>query len=387
METTQKKDFSESIVAPEEILALRKAFTRKEYDTRKELKSLEKKDPLAYWEKVLAQWQERASSSNDAVRGESKVMIARIEETIRSLKREKKLKEELLILDEAAKELIKDSALDRGPLFRQKVKWFFSDTFSWFGIIPAGFKKLVKGVGKALADNGVAIFSVIFSLSVVWEIVYGITFGLGVNSFLAALSSVVLLVIFLCLVGPKFRVKRTILMLFWLALQQTLFTGLLSVSPEYGYAYVVKEGEKIVRVVDTRNFWMPALRLGQQKVEFYDLYAGTIRPELIRREERTIITAERELWVQKIGEFQGRPAMLQILAYRIIRGENLRKAVESGRSPEFFREDLRRQVEEIIDLFPAMKSPTRELELQTAIARLSNDLYSLSNVSVDMTLK
>ncbi|MEK7589018.1 MAG: hypothetical protein AAB479_00085 [Patescibacteria group bacterium] len=279
-------------------------------------------------------------------------------------------------MEEAEEFVFREKALQRGPLFSRRMKWWLGDQWSrCVRLVNAGRSGLSSAFSRTIAAIGHLYGPVLLILS-------GLTIlaGLYVAIVFAAISGLELNLVFVTVASIVFalmafsgtgKIWRTMVFITILAFYGTnVFVWCL--APNAGYAGARRQQEKIVEILDSRDWLIRPPAFGRdERLEWIDL----TKPEYRGVIDLTWAMVFRENIVSSNN-------FLRCDLDLFLRREGFRELFETGRTPDSYRQELRQQVQKLFDQF-AVESSVKEINrIREEITRVHNNLFGVSKFQI-----
>ncbi len=377
-----------------QITQARKEIAREEYNEVRRRQKLAKIDPIGGLRQELSQLEKllQGNGENPFMTARFQALIEAKKESIATLERNQQevesLNRELALLDKAQENELREVALLRGPLFRQRLLWLLGDM--WRPIAKTGrkiqdFISEINFAGFFLwpVRHNRGIYLTTWFLSLISITIFSAWFSFGKNWILSALTLIILFLFSVDWGGPDPKLGDKPIMNFILCALLIAYSCLTisykTWSPMDGWALVTRQGNEIVQITDSRDTFMRAPRIWKgEGVEWIDLTTPGHKDFLNNARKNTETT---------IGNFQGRQIVL-IVEYQIatIR-EGIPKMIRDKRQPAYYLDDIERQIKETIKNFNLLSAATAQAQTEQALKNIRNELYEINSLTLILQIR
>ncbi len=354
----------------------RKGLSREEYTAWARQQSAAEADLEAALKSRVTELEHQArGTSNEFLREQIEGRIRQIEMVLAAEEASRIGDQTARDIEEAEAFVLKERALQRGPLFSQRVGWWFADQKNCcarlVGAVRKRFSSVFQSVAATISEEYEPAVSTLSLLTIVCGLGAAIWFawtsGLGQNLFVVSLVSLLLSLLVLSLDG---KAKLTVVLAGILAFYGgTTFSQCF--TPSDGYAGARVQQGKIIEILDSRDWFIKPPRFWKgETIEWVDL----AKPESRGREEsrapafHEVVVSNNKLL---ICNFDFVPLKV-----------GFQELFETKRSPQLYRELLLAEVRGILDDFTEESSLRSINRMKGRINLLSNRLFRVSEAQV-----
>ncbi len=372
---TRKVVISDGITAVNasrgELVSARKSLTREEYERFLEEERLAKVDPVAGLTHRKETLEKRlADTTNPFLKAQIQATLEGIESTIKEERALQAAEQQDREMHEAEQMVLRDRALQEGPLFSQRLAWWWQDKTGRLAKlgrkIASSLSLFFRHLGPVAGRWYDAVLPILTFLTmfggIVNALVLMVSCDLGFNFIGLIISSMILLAGY---TGSerKDRYFRTVFLAAVLTLYGTAtFYG--CIGPVGAYVGAVRQANgQIVRMVDARAvFFMqpPKLWRGESM-------AWKKLPDYTQRE---VAAPDKKL----------DNGQLSVSAVVMLREDNFKEFLESTATVWNLQDDIQSRLNQEVASFALSGTPTPAQlnELKMRIAKIRNPLFAMS---------